>query len=165
MAANDLTAQRLRELLSYNPESGQLSWLESRGSVASGKLCNTKDKHGYIVIRVDRRLYKAHRLAWLHAYGEWPRGVIDHINHDCSDNRLENLRDVTQAQNSGNILGPKAGNKSGFLGVHYDRRAGRYCAEIKLNRKKHHLGHFQTAEEASAAYLTAKRKLHPACII
>jgi HNH endonuclease len=165
MANADLTVARVRELLSYDPLTGSLAWRESRGSVAAGKVCGTADKHGYLVVRVDGRLYKAHRLAWMHLHGNWPAGVIDHINHCPADNRAENLRDVTQAVNGGNLLGPKKGNASGFLGVHYCRRSNRFIAEIKLNRKKRHIGAFRTAEEASSAYLTAKREMHPGCII
>lgn len=104
---------------------------------------------GYVVIGVDRRLHYAHRLAWLYVYAAWPRRYIDHINGCRADNRLVNLRDVTQSENSANrCVRP-------LQGVYKPKNSGRYAAEIKCQGKKTFLGMFDTAEAAHKAYCAA----------
>jgi hypothetical protein len=83
-----ITLERLREVLEYNPESGVWVWLvTSSRRRGAGKIAGSLDNNGYVVIRVDRAIYKAHRLAWLYMTGEWPRSTIDHINLEPADNR------------------------------------------------------------------------------
>ena len=95
-----LTAERLRELLDYNPLTGQFSWrpLRPRGIQKAG----TKDARGYWRICVDGVIYQAHRLAWLHVHGHWPIYEIDHRDRDPSNNRIANLRDVPKLLNARN---------------------------------------------------------------
>jgi hypothetical protein len=151
-----LTAERLRELLDYNPETGIFRWnVAARAGTVVGCL-----NRGYRVIRVDRMLYRAHRLAWLHVYGCWPTDEIDHINGIKDDNRLANLREVTCAENQQNRRSARTDNKTGLLGVSSSQ--GGFQAQIKVNCKLFFLGRFATAELAHAAYLEAKRRLHPA---
>lgn len=97
-----LTAERLRELLTYDPETGEFRWRYTRGCRARGQIAGTVTCLGYLTIAIDGRKYKAHRLAWLHVHGEWPYPEIDHINRIKLDNRLVNLRRATRAENNAN---------------------------------------------------------------
>lgn len=95
MSNNHLTAERLRELLDYDPETGYFRWRRDVGARAwKGQLAGTMARDGYEYIGIDRRRYPAHRLAWLYVHGEWPRGLLRHLNWLRSDNRLENLREA-----------------------------------------------------------------------
>jgi hypothetical protein len=98
-----LTAERLRELLHYDPDTGVFTWLRVKGRrVRVGALSGKANGGGYFQIGVDGRIYYAHRLAWLYVHGEWPVASIDHVNCDRCDNRLANLRPATKAQNAAN---------------------------------------------------------------
>lgn len=155
-----LTAGRLRELLHYDLETGIFTWricLNSRVPVGTIVLGRRAD--GYVRIQIDGKRYLAHRLAWLHVTGAWPRAHIDHINCDPSDNRFSNLREATDAENGRN-RGYNINNTSGFKGVSYNKRARKYVASIKVDGKQKHLGTFYTAEAAHEAYCAAARDLH-----
>lgn len=99
-----ITQEYLKERLTYNPQTGVFIWNSSniKGHVKKGKIAGSKDSRGYIKIQIDRKDYTAHRLAWLYEYGEWPKYTIDHINRIKYDNSINNLRDVTQAENNKN---------------------------------------------------------------
>lgn len=161
----ELTQAHLCEILKYDPDTGVFVWLTDRSkAVKSGMLAGCKEKRiGYITIGIQRRVYKAHRLAWLYSYGCWPLGLIDHINGDKSDNRLANLRDVGADGNSQNVRKPNRRNKSGFMGVIWFQNKWR--ASISVNGKSKRLGDYATPEEAHQVYLEAKRKYHAACTI
>lgn len=150
-----LTAQRLREVLSYNSNTGAFVWISGRR-----KGCFAASKHpcGYLTARVDYAAYLLHRLAWLHTFGRWPNGQIDHINGIRDDNRLSNLRECTNAQNCQNVRAHRDG--SGHIGASFDRRRGLWQAGIGVNGKRHFLGYFATHKQASDAYLGAKSKFH-----
>ena len=158
MADSNLTAERLRELLSYDPETGIFTWRMHFGRVKSGTVAGCLTR-GYIAVRVNKRMMFAHRLAWLHAYGRWPIGDIDHINGVRNDNRLVNLRECNRSENKQNSNAHKD-NKSGFMGVSKIKGADRWRSEICVNRKNRHLGSFKSPELAYAAYLEAKASLH-----
>jgi HNH endonuclease len=102
-----LTAGRLRELLRYDPESGAFFWVAKSARRANrvpvGKEAGYLGVDGRRQIRLDGKLYKAHRLVWLHVFGHWPKEQIDHINNDPSDNRLCNLREATNRENCRNM--------------------------------------------------------------
>lgn len=161
----DLTQAYLREILKYDPETGIFTWIVDRSkAVKSGSIAGCKGKQiGYITIGIKGRVYKAHRLAWLYSYGDWPKGLIDHINGDKSDNRLTNLRDVMADGNSQNVRKPNRRNKSGFMGVIWFQNKWR--ATLSVNGKCKWLGDYTTPEEAHQVYLEAKRKYHAACTI
>lgn len=152
----NLTANRLRELLNYDPETGVFTWAITRRGCRKGSVAGCKMKHGYITIRLDNALYTAHRLAWLYTNGEWPAEQIDHINRDRADNRISNLRAVTNAENAQNQK--TRANKSGFTGVRKEN--SKWVAEIKVNYKPIRIGLFETPEAAHEAYVAAKRKFH-----
>jgi len=115
---------------------------------------------GYISISINRNRYLAHRLAWLYENGDWPKQDIDHINGNRSDNRIENLRDVSHQVNCQNKRSIGKQNTSGFLGVNWRKDRQKWRAVISTRRKQKFLGFFDTAQEAHQAYLIAKRKLH-----
>lgn len=155
-----LTAEDLRSHLDYDPETGvftrKKSWAGWRAGERVGGVA-----HGYLMTAVKGRRYYVHRLAWLHVYGRWPVGVIDHINGDPLDNRIANLRDVPQGQNAQNRRRPDFDSKTGLLGVTYraDRKR-KYVAQIVHNKKTYVIGGYETSQEAHQAYLDAKRTLH-----
>lgn len=164
----ELTAERAREVLSYDPETGEFTWLARSGADPVTKGWNTRyagskagatDSAGCRQIAIDGKAHLAHRLAWLMVHGRWPREQIDHINGRRNDNRLINLREASRAENAQNI-GPNRRNKVGFLGVSRNEKLGKWVAFIGLNKKNRYLGSFETAEGARDAYLAAKRELH-----
>ena len=169
----ELTAEIARELLTYNPDTGKLFWKErsskyfknpthrkSFNNQWAGKealTAITRRKSGHPA-RLDGRLfnktYSAHRIAWLIYYGEWPKNQIDHINQDPTDNRIENLRDVTHAENNKNRT-LQNNSTTGYSGVSFYKRDGKYRAEISINNITKHLGYYDTAEEAAAVRAVA----------
>jgi hypothetical protein len=155
----DLTT--LREYLRYDPETGVFTWRKARYGVRVGIAAGSQNKVGYVEIRVNRRLYLAHRLAWFYSYGEWPKQQIDHINGVRSDNRLSNLRDVPQGINLQNERKPRKSNP--YLGV--SQKGTRWVAQIHHAGVHRYLGLFSTPEDAHAAYVEAKRKMHVGCTI
>ena len=157
-----LTQARLHKLLSYDPETGIMRWRVNKGAVRAGQIAGNLTR-GYLQLMVDGHPTVVHRFIWLYVYGKWPDKNIDHIDGNRSNNRLCNLRDVTQAMNIQNEIKPRSNNKSGFLGVKANR--GLWKAEISVHGKTKFLGRFKTPEEAHQVYLEAKRRLHPGCTI
>ena len=160
-----LTAERLREVLDYDPETGvftRLVWTSNCVRVGDA-VRGCPDGDGYLRIRVDKASYQSHRLAWLWVHGEWPVHQIDHINGVKHDNRLINLRDVTQSVNTQNLKRARANNASSLLGVAPDYY--RWKSQITADGVTFHLGTFDTPEEAHQAYIGAKRLIHPGCTI
>lgn len=160
----DVTAQEVREMLGYDKTTGVFTWkVRPCKAVRAGDVAGNTNKFGYVTIGVKKKVYKAHRLAWLYVYGVWPDGLIDHINGRKDDNRLCNLRVVAADGNAQNIRRPNRRNKSGFLGVIWFQNKWR--ANITVKGKTHWLGDYSTPEEAHQAYLEAKRKHHAACTL
>jgi len=156
----ELTAEHLRELLYYNPETGEFTWRVSCRGTSAGDMAGSSGSEGRRHIVIGYARYKAHRLAWLYVYGEFPKKLIDHINGDPTDNRIANLREATMSENLHNQRMAHSHNKSGILGVQWRPTKNKFRARIVVAGKEHHLGHFDTAEDAQAAYLEAKAKLH-----
>lgn len=156
-----LTSERLRAVLSYDPVTGEFRRLVARQSRHIGKVAGTVCSGGYIQIKVDGRLYLAHRLAWLYVHGCWPAEDVDHINGRRGDNRIANLRDVAPAINNQNLHAARVCSATGLLGVSPNKRDGGFNAFIKVGRLSRNLGRFDTAEQAHEAYVSAKRQLHP----
>jgi hypothetical protein len=151
------TAERVRERLSYDADTGVFRWREMprRRAMPNGDVAGCRSD-GYVTIRLDGKILKAHRLAWLYVHGVWPTGLIDHINGDKQDNRIVNLRDVDQHINGHNRYSVR--NQFGVPGV-YRVRTGRYIAHIMIHRRTRHIGTFETVEEAIAARRAAERQV------
>ena len=149
-----------RKHFTYFEETGVVRSASNRRNVRVGDKVGGYDRQGYIVTTLFKKPVKVHRLAWALHYGEWPKGQIDHINGDKSDNRIENLRVVSNLQNKQNIM-PPVNNTSGYLGVSYHKKSGKFAANIKVDGKITYLGVFETPELASIAYKEAKEKMHP----
>jgi hypothetical protein len=155
-----LTAERLRELLHYDPETGVFTWRARRSNFSRygiGDVAGCVNPVGYRRIGWGKTYYPAHRLAWLYMTGEWPSGAIDHINCVKDDNRLANLRVATTAQNRANAR-KSSNNTSGFKGVVWHRKMCRWMAGIKVNGRSLHLGYFDCPAEAHTAYVKAAKE-------
>ena len=156
-----LTATLLRELFAYDSDTGLFTRkVSTTRRVKIGDIAGSPNQKGYINIMVCSRLHPAHRLAWLYVHGAWPKDQIDHINGVKTDNRIANLREATNAENAQNKRNARSDNKSGLLGVRFKNCGKPWQARIMVDGKARNLGHFDTAEEAHAAYLSAKRDLH-----
>lgn len=151
-----LTASRLKELIHYDPSTGVFTNRVQRRSALPGSVIAGRNRQGYVVATIDRVQYKAHRLAWLYAYGEFPELHIDHINGIRDDNRLSNLRQATFWQNRVNS---KVGRGStGTRGVYPAKN--KFAAKIVLNGVAIYLGLYNTVNEANMAYEKAQKIHH-----
>jgi hypothetical protein len=167
-----IDAGTLRDLLDYDPDSGVFTW-RTRGRAHFGRdnqwrnwngrypglVAGTVGPRGYRAIAVLGHLYPAHRLAWLYVHGQWPEGQIDHVNGGRDDNRIGNLRDVSSAENAKNrrLTRKSATGRIGVNEYAYGRRK-QYVARIRVDGRLHHLGYFDTVEQASAARSEAEAR-------
>lgn len=159
LGKSELTHARLLQALSYDHLTGVMI-SKSRGR--RGMLAGCVNNAGYRVIRIDKKLYLLHRLAWLFIHGSWPKYIIDHIDGNRLNNRLDNLRDLQKAQNHHNLKGPQKNSTTGFLGVTFNKHRKHFVAQIAINGRGIYIGSFATADAAHQAYLIAKRTYHPA---
>lgn len=161
----------LRRILSYDAETGVLTWKERTeaedarkgrrttfNKQFAGKEAFTAKSGGYRVGRMFDVLYKAHRVAWAIHHAKWPDGSIDHINGDKSDNRIVNLRIVDA---SGNAKNSKmfSHNTSGYIGVGWYKAYGKWEAHIQNEKKRIFLGYFDSIDDAVAARKKAERDM------
>jgi len=165
MKREPLSQSRLRELIHYDQATGVMTRLVASGGVPSGATMGTMRSDGYLWARLAGSSCLLHVLAWIYSTGKEPSGDIDHINGNRSDNRLENLRSVDHAVNCQNRRAAPSNSRSGLLGASYRPRLGLFQSRITVDGKQKSLGCYPTAEEAHAAYLSAKRQLHPGCTI
>jgi hypothetical protein len=153
-----LTAERLRELLAYDPMTGTFTWrIKPCRRIVVGSIAGTVRK-GRRSIGVDAKEHFASRLAWLYMTGAWPQGVVDHEDTDPSNDRWLNLRDVTQGVNSQNRRRAHKNSRTGVLGVSLCAQTGRLKAQLQTPAGRIWLGRHDTAEAARAAYLAARRQ-------
>ena len=161
-----ITQTELKQQLHYNPDTGIFTRLVAKcRRFKAGDIAGCLSPNGYILIGINGKLYRAHRLAWLYVYGKFPKDQIDHINGIKSDNRIANLRESTHAENMQNEIKPRSNNTSGYLGVSWDKNRGNFVTSISINGKNKHLGYFEIAAEAHQVYLEAKRANHEFCTI
>lgn len=168
------TPAMLRQLLTYNPDTGELFWIYRKiemfatkraHSTWNSRFANKRaftavDRmHGYHVGNVNYKLCMAHRVIWALVHGEWPNEDIDHINGDRSDNRLKNLRQASRSENNCNS-GLRVDNTSGYRGVSFNKGYGKWEARIYADKKQHRLGYFDKPEDAHEAYRAASKKYH-----
>lgn len=149
-----LSAEKARELFIYDADAGTFCRRKTLKQVGSD------DMYGYKTVRIGKKSYKLHRLAWLYVYGKWPNGDIDHINGVRDDNRIANLRDVDRGTNLQNQRVPKNNKSTGVMGV-YPSRGCRFTAALSINNRKRSLGTFDTLQQAQQAYIAAKQAMHP----
>lgn len=153
----ELTAEEARLRLSYDPDTGLLTWLhdptrsKTFNSKWAGKKAGYVNAAGYVFVGLrgygSKWMFFGHRLAWLIHYGQWPVGEIDHLNGDRADNRLVNLRAVTHSENMANRQKKRAA--SGHVGVYWID--GRWVAQISRSRKVIVLGRFRCKDDAVEA--------------
>jgi HNH endonuclease len=146
----DLTQERLKQLVEYDPDTGALR------NRANGRSIGWRHSGGYRQCMMGRKKCFVHRLAWLYVHGVIPVEQIDHINGNRSDNRICNLRIATQKQNSANMK-IRSSNKVGLKGVSRINRSKPFFASIHVDGKTKYLGIFATAEEAHEVYLAAAK--------
>lgn len=156
-----ITQDTLQRLLSYEPETGVFTWrvpVGRWGRIPAGTVAGSvSNAEGYRYITIDNRLYRASRLAVLYMTGELPPDQVDHKNRNTGDDRWDNLRVATQAQNKANS-GVYRNNTTGFKGVYFDKERGHWRAKAKVGGKRKWLGRFATKEDAYAAYCAAVEK-------
>ena len=159
----------LRKLLRYEPETGKLYWRERTsdmfkdGPLGRNNSCHCKEAfttsltHGHKTSSIFSKRYQAHRVIWAMVYGEWPEGEIDHINGVSDDNKTNNLRQVTHAENAKNQK-KRIDNTSGNVGVSYHKKIHRWVAYITVDFKRINLGSFSKKAEAIRARIDAESK-------
>lgn len=155
-----LTHDHLLLILSYSKESGNFVWLIRYGRAHPGKIAGTVRPDGYVVIGIDGKRYKAHRLAWFYVNGKWPRGRLDHGDNCGSNNRWVNLRRATHSQNMANRK-LNDNSSTGFKGV-YEAANGRFRAHVQKKGRRFWVGTYATALEAAAAASAKSIELHGA---
>lgn len=160
-----MTVQMVRECFSYEGETGEFVWqITNSNRAVRGSAAGNLARNGYLTIFCNGFRYAAHRLAWLHVYGEWPSADIDHINGIRTDNRISNLRSVTGDVNQQNRQRAMKNSKTGVLGV--TKAGNRFKAQLAAPKGGNKsLGLFKTIEEAQQTYLNAKRLTHAGCTI
>lgn len=146
--------------MKYSPETGELLWLVNRVKAKRGAQVGAVNGAGYLETRVDQYRTYAHRIAWALHYGSWPKQNIDHINGRRTDNRIANLRDVSQSGNMHNVNHAERSNASP-LGTGVSRKRDRFQAILQIDGRRRSVGVFDTPEEAHAAYLAARARLAP----
>lgn len=156
---SDMTRRYLRSILNYDPETGEWRWrCRKSGRAALGQLAGSPGSQGRWDIRIDGKLYQAHRLAFLYMTGRWPFDQVDHRNGKRNDNRWSNLREATNGQNAMNQR-RRADNTSGHKGI-YSFPGGRWRAKIVVDGRQVYLGLFHRKEDAIAAYRAAAERYH-----
>lgn len=147
----EITQAYLKQVYSYNPETGLFIWKKARRSCDVGKIAGTKTGNGYIYLSIDSVRYLAHRMAWLYMTGSLPEDQIDHRNRDRSDNMFNNLRSCSKSQNLGNSPKPK-NNTSGYKGVSWDRAVEKWRVSVCFQKKHHYIGRYTDKKIAAKAY-------------
>jgi len=150
----NITQEKLKELLNYDPNIGIFTWKKTN------KIAGSLDQ-GYVRIRINKKLYRAHALAVLFSYGHFPKTQVDHINGIRNDNRINNLRECSNNENCQNKTKPYKNNlTSNLLGCCFEKSRNKFKSEIMINGKKIFIGRFKTAIEAHQAYINKKREIH-----
>lgn len=155
----ELTQERLKQLLHYDPDTGVFTWIANVNRMARiGDVAGSVNKvYEYVYIQVLKKKYRAHRLAWLYVHGSFPKNEIDHIDHDRLNNRIDNLRDVTRQENKKNTS-ISSSNTSGFMGVCWDNSVEKWMVTISISGKRKTLGRFTNINDAIEARKAANIK-------
>ena len=154
-----LTQAILKFWFFYDQTTGVFVRTKNKGRAKQGQKAGTIHSSGYEVIRINDKLYKSHRLAWLYEYGVWP-DQIDHINGNKKDNRLCNLRLISASENMQNRHKPNPNNTSGYKGVGWSKKLCKWRVKIMKDYKTIHLGYFKDIDDAIKAYAQGAAKYH-----
>lgn len=153
MSKRDITKEELAQRLSYDPLSGQLTWIAKGNSkkVVVGSRAGSVSPHGHRVLRLNGYLYPEHHIIWRLHFGVWPTGQLDHENHDEQDNKLVNLKDVTHADNNRN-QSKRKDNISGHPGVWINKLNSKkkFMSEVTFAGKRVHLQSHYSLDDAIA---------------
>lgn len=169
---DDISVERLKQLLSYDPETGIFIWkrrsldmfktsrhMNAWNARYANKVAGFSISTGHAGIRIFNSGYKAHRLAWAIYHGAWPNDQIDHINNNPSDNRICNLREANSLQNGYNKKNRLIGT-SKYKGVSFHAKTGKWQSQVMFNGTVIYLGVFTRQEDAHAAYCKKAEELH-----
>lgn len=156
-AQHNLTQDEVKKRLNYNPKTGIFTWNEVvvPSPVKVGDIAGGHDKDGYVQIWIRDKVYFAHRLAFLYYHGYLPENDVDHINRNKSDNRIDNLREVSRSCNMQNSRVADR-NTSGYKGVSLCKASNKWSAYITVNYKQYSLGKYKSPLEAALARITAE---------
>ena len=144
-----LTFTQAHKLFEYDPDTGALlNRVHRHRKARAGEEAGFINVRGYRVVKINNYVYKAHRIIWFMQYGDWPVDQIDHIDHDKTNNRIKNLREATNRENSRNQK-LSIRNTSGIIGVCWDKWANKFLATIRVNGKLIHLGRFDDISSAA----------------
>lgn len=154
-----VTAEQLRAEFYYSPHTGAFLRRYGHQGMPPWVRAGYVATKGYRQLKIRGVAYRENRLAWLYTHGVWPKHQIDHRNRDPSDNRIANLRDVTQSVNKQNCAGYR-NNKSGYRGVCWYAPGGVWLAQITRDGKRSHLGYFKDPRAAHDAYIAAAEGHH-----
>ena len=157
MFKGKLSQERLRELLDYDSKTGSFVWkISMKNNVVKGNIAGAINKLGYRLISIDRKTYRANRLAWFYEYGYFPENGIDHRDRIKHHNWISNLREASAQCNARNT-GNKKNNTSGVKGVCWHKEKVKWDARIKINGKNKHLGYYKNLYNAACARLSAEQ--------
>ena len=152
-----LTQKILAEKLDYSPRTGLFTWkISPARAIKQGKTAGSVHPSGHVFISIARKLYAAHRLAWLYVYGSWPKQSLDHIDGNPANNKIKNLRELGHTKNLQAARKARRNSRAGLLGVSYRKDCNKWQARIQRDKKMLSLGFFLTAEEAHEAYMQYK---------
>lgn len=153
-----LTQAYLKSIINYDPETGEIKWLEFKKNRHENLLATSASSRGYNNIAIDGKLYRASRIAWLYMEGYFPEYEVDHINRDRGDDRWYNLRHATRACNSSNRMLSK-NNKSGVAGVSFEKATSKWKAHISHNNKRKTIGRYHSMIDAVLARYNAEQAI------
>lgn len=153
---DDLTYIEVSYILLYDKETGKLFWKVRRGGRAlAGQEATSISTRGYAQVGINNTCYQAHRLAWLLTYKCWPKSGLDHINWIKTDNRICNLREVSQQENMHNKSLYK-NSKTGLTGVNWSEMKSTYQVRLSRDKVEKHLGYFTDFFEACCVRKSAE---------
>ncbi len=157
MKPDELLLVEVKRIFSYDKDTGKFTRIVAKQGTRIGDVAGSLSQRGYVSLKINYKTYRAHRIAWLYHCGKFPDGDIDHINHNKSDNRICNLRDVPSLDNQKNkpIL---ARNKSDVTGVSWSEDRQKWVAFININSKTKNLGRFKNKDDAIKARRDAEIK-------